>query len=314
MTARTVGRRAALLVAGLVLAGPARGQEVRTAVGGDTLRVGDVVPVAVRVTVERGQRVALPDTLPVGDAPLENAARVRERVDTLPDGRLQVTGVYGVTPWRTGELALPEVEVAIVTAEEGTRVVRAQLPALEVASVLPSDTAGIEPKPTKGVVGPSWAWWPFVLALLALLALLAALVWWWLRRRRQMPARVEPAVPPRQRVLSRLQEARAAGLVEAGAMKEFYTLVAEALREYLSALDGDWGEDLTTTEVLGRVRLAAGAAEAGRLAPVLRSADQVKFARRVPTAAEALEEWERARSWAADFDWPTVSPEEREAA
>ncbi|NIP80284.1 MAG: hypothetical protein GWM90_14100, partial [Gemmatimonadetes bacterium] len=63
------------------------GQSVRSAVGRDTIRVGDVVPIALRITVDRDARVAWPDTLPLAGTELENAARVRERVDTLEDGR-----------------------------------------------------------------------------------------------------------------------------------------------------------------------------------------------------------------------------------
>ena len=112
-------------------------QDVRTAVGGDTLHVGDVVPVAVRLTVGPGERVVWPDTLPLGDreGDLENAARVRERVDTLSDGRLQVTGIYAVTPWRPGETELPELPIRVVSGDERVRTLTASLPTLDVAGL-----------------------------------------------------------------------------------------------------------------------------------------------------------------------------------
>lgn len=309
-----------VLALSLVLLGPpagAAGQEARTAVVADTIRVGDVVPVAVRVIVDRGERVAWPDTLPLAGDEIENAARVRERVDTLPDGRLQVTATYAVTPWRTGEMLLPEVPFDVVTGREITRSVTAALPALEVLSVLPADTAGIEPKPLKDVIGRSWAWWPFLLALLALIALIGGILWW--RRRRSggdeaIP--LEPPVPPRERVLARLEAARTAGLVERGEMKAFYSQVSEALRDYLAAIGAGWGEDLTTTELLARFRAQIGPEEAGALGRVLRSADQVKFARREPDPDTAMQEWEAARSWVLAFQWPhrSAAGEHGEAA
>jgi hypothetical protein len=296
--------------AALLAAGPAYAQDARTAAVADTIRVGDVVPVAVRVVAEPGQRVAFPDTLPLGDDSAENAARVRVQVDTLDDGRIEATGVYAVTPWRVGEVTLPALEVPVVSGSERVRTVTASLPALEVASVLPADTAGLEPKPAKGVIGRNWAWWPIILALLALLALIAAIIWWLRRRRGAVDIPLVPAVSPRERALARLQEARDAGLVEGGRWKELYTRIAEAVREYVAALESAWGEDLTSTELAARVRREAGVQEAAGLAELLRAADQVKFARRVPDGETALAEWDAARRWVLAFTWPPPRPEE----
>lgn len=293
--------------ASLVLASflPASAQEVRSAVVGDTILVGDVVPVALRTTLEPGQRIAWPDTLPLGgpDAELENAARVRTRVDTLADGRLESTAVYAITPWRPGEVALPDVEIPVVSGDEVARSLTARLPTFEVASVLPADTAGIEPRPTKSVIGRNWALWPILLAILALLLLVAAGIWWLRRRRAGADAPAAPALPPRTAALAALDQAREAGLVERGEMKEFYTRVSVAVREYLGAVEPAWGEDRTTTELLAAVRAAAGPSTAAGLAPILRSADQVKFARRETDADLAYREWESARSWIVAFRW-----------
>lgn len=301
-------REAAFAFAGLlllaVLPGPIPAQQVRAAVVADTVRVGDVVPVAVRLTVEPGHRVVFPDTLPLGDDRLENAARVRERLDTLEDGRTEATAVYSVTPWRVGELPLPALEIPVVAGSERVRTVTASLPGLDVLSVLPEDTAGIELKPAKGVIGRSWSWWPIVLALLAVLAIVLAVLWWRRRRGREAPAVAALAISPRERALGRLQEAREAGLVESGAMKEFYTRVSEAVREYAAALESGWSEDLTTSELLSRVRQQAGPSAAAGLASLLRPADQVKFARRLPDRETALAEWEATRRWVLEFRWP----------
>ena len=234
------------------------------------------------------------------------------RVDTLADGRVVRTGEYAVTPWRTGALAVPDVALE-VAGDDAARTVRTSIPALTVASVLPADTAGIEPKPARGVMGPSWAW--STIALLALLAALAVagLVWWW-RRRRPVPAvAAAPSVPPRERALALLELVREAGLLERGALKEFYSGVADAVRGYAAALDRRWGEDLTTTELLGRLRVQVGAAEAARLREILGAADQVKFARREVDRETALAEWRAARAWVARFDWPPVAPTEEAA-
>lgn len=306
-----------LLVALLFAAGPAAAQTGGGDGGvahGDTIRVGDVVPVPVRVPVEPGERVVWPDTLPLAGMELENAARVREVVDTLADGRLVRTGVYAVTPWRTGELALPDVRVQVVGGAESPRARTVELPALMVSSVLPEDTAGVEPRPARGVLGASWDW-AWILLLAALLALaLAGLAWWWWRRRAARGEEVAetPRVPPRERALAMLQAARDAELLERGEVKEFYVRWSSAVRDYVAALEPVWGEDLTTTELLSRFRAQVGIGEAESLRGVLGPADQVKFARRVPDRATAEAEWEAARAWVLGFDWPP--PRAREEA
>ena len=304
-------------IAPLALAGAAAGQEIRGAIVADTIRVGDVVPVALRTAVSPGQRVVWPDTLPLGGpaSDLENAARVRTREDTLGDGRVQVTGIYAITAWRTGEHALPDVEVAVIAGDEDARTLTASLPPLQVTSVLPADTAGIQPRPAKGVIGRSWSWWPIVLGVLGLLALLA-LLWWILRRRRRRTGLAElvPALPPREAALAALDRAREERLAERGEMKEFYTRISAAVRDYLAAVEPAWGEDRTTTELLALVRADAGAGEAAALAHILRAADQAKFARREPAPAEAIADWERARAWVASFRWTEPAPDVEAAA
>jgi hypothetical protein len=293
-------------VAHAVAPPPLLAQTLQAAVLADSIRVGDVVPVAVRLTVGAGERVVFPPMLDLG-GDLENAGRVRERVETLDDGRVQVTGIYSVTPWRPGTTALPDMAVQVLSATGEARAVSAALPPLEVLSVLPADAQMLEPMPARDVLGRNWAWWPFLLLAVGLL-LLAGALWAWLRRSRPAVAEgvAAPAVPPREAALAALDAARAAGLIERGEWKEFYTRVSVALREYLHAVAPEWGEDLTTTELLARVRVEAGHEAAADLAALLRPADQVKFARRTPDGPAALAEWEAARRWVERFRPPSA--------
>lgn len=284
----------------------AAAQEVGAAVWPDTVTVGDVFHAAIRVQLAPGQQVELPDSLPVYGH-LENAGAAERRSERLSGGRTRVTATYPLVAWRPGPAAIPAVPVR-VRGPTGIRDLEATPGALAVRSVLPADTSGIQPRPAKDVIGPNWVVWPFLLLLLGLGLLIGGLAYW--RRRRRGPPQplqpVLPFVPPREAALAALDRAREAGLLEAGEFKRFYSLLSEALRHYLAALEPEWGADLTTTELRGRMRQVAGPEHddgVTELARILVAADLVKFARQGTDAAQALAQWHEARNWVGRFRW-----------
>jgi hypothetical protein len=303
-----------LLLVAVLPAGAQRVSSVpapTTAVLPESITVGDVFHAAIRVQAPGDRRVFFPDTLAVPPE-VESAGRRQIRVDTTSTG-ITHTAVYPLTAWRpdTVELAPAEIRVASASGEE---VLTATFPQVRIRSVLPADTAGIEPQPAKDVLGPNRLWWPLLL-LLALLLAAAALAYWFYRRRRPAPeiAAPVPLMPPRQRALEALDRARASGLVEAGAMKEFYSAVSDALRQYLDAVEPVWGADLTTSELVAHMRGRAGDVQIAEMLTILGEADLVKFARRRPGQEQALARWGAARAWVERFDWPPALPEAQAA-
>ena len=296
----------------LWLAQPLAAQELRTAVVPESITVGDVFQAVIRVSGAGERGAAFPDSLSL-PADLELSGRRTLRQDTI-DGELVWTALYPLTAWRPGEYELPGAPVRVAAAT-GTRSAVARFPTFRVRSVLPADTAGIEPKPAKDVLGANRVWWPIALGLLLLLLALAALLHWLRRRRRSrpVPVRTEPALPPRERALAALDAARAGGALEAGELKRFYTEVSDALRAYLAEIDARFGTDLTTTELGAALRAAGHEDRSLELRRVLHAADLVKFARRRPGTATAAEEWQRARSWVETFDPAPVTEAARAA-
>jgi hypothetical protein len=269
---------------------------IRTAVVPDTIHVGDVITAAVRVTVPPGATVAFPDslTLPLD---FENAGERVLKADTTPTG-IQVTATYPLAAWRPGAHFIGAVPLTINGAQYD-----ASFDSVRIASVLPPDTTGLQPKPLKSVIGGTRVWWPWIVALLLLLALVLL---YWLSRHRDRAEEVPviPARPAREVALERLDDARTSGMVERGELKEFYSAVSDALRAYIAAVDPLLSSDLTTSEVAGRIRVRGVDPAAAEMLTLLGAADLVKFARRMPRAAEAHDEWLRVRKWVADTRWP----------
>lgn len=293
---RLRGGVAAALLA-LASAGAVAAQQPQAAVIPQSITVGDVFHAAVRLELPPGATLGAPDTLALPEH-VELAGRREVRVDTA-DGARRVTLIYPLSAWRPGEYALQPVDLRVV-ADGSERTMAVSFPAFAVRSVLPADTAGIQPREAKDVLGANRLWWPILLALLLAAAVAAALWYWWKRRRR--PVQAAPAVavvrvPPRDAALQQLAALRTSGLLERGEFKEFYVAMTEALRHYLAALHPAWSADLTTAELAPRLRASTGVRNPAELAPLLAAADLVKFARRPATATDALRDLDLAVYW-----------------
>jgi hypothetical protein len=290
------------LTALLACAARASAQQARVVLTADTIRVGDVVGVVIQLTVPGGAELIVPDTLDLyGD--LENAARKRVRVDSLAGGALQHLITYPITAWRSGQHPLPSLNLHMRRAgyEQAFTV---DLPDINVASVLPADTAGLEARPPRDVWGASRVWWPILVAGLLALAVLAALIWWWRRRQpRALPSEPTlPVIPPREWALRELERIAAAGWIERAEYRRFYIELSETMRRYAALLDGNWGADLTTRELTARMRQASS--DPGELQALLERADLVKFAQHDPGHERPRADCALARAWVEAFEKP----------
>jgi hypothetical protein len=300
-------KRLLLLTALLLLPAGASAQSVSTGISRDTVRVGDPVRVLLRIDgVPANTEIVLPDSLATVDD-VENAGRLRMRRDTVANGMTRITAAYPVVLWRPGETALPAIPMQVRT-DGRERTMQVTLPTINVLSVLPADTSNIEAKPAKDVWGANRVWWPIILLAIVLLAL-AALAYWWYKRRQQAVVLIPdvPQVDPRQRALQQLQQIREQKLIEHGEYKQYYIQLSEALRNFAAALETDWTTDLTTDELAPRLKRRP---EASPLIRLLRSADNVKFARYRPSATEAGTDLDDAFGWVGSYNRREEPPAE----
>jgi hypothetical protein len=297
-----------LFVAFAMVVAHASAQQVRTGFTSDTVRVGDVLGVAMQVDLPAGAELVVPDTLELsGD--LENAARKHVRIDTLSNGMLRHSIAYPIAIWRPGKFALPRVAVT-VRDQRGERSISVKWADVNVTSVLPADTTNVEAKPPRDAWGANRLWWPLLLLVLAALAAVAALIWWMRRRQSTIEepvAPVVPAIPPREWALRELQRIAKAGWLERGEYRPYYIALSETLRQYVGMLDSDWSTDLTTYEL--NQQMLASQAHADTLSGILERADLVKFARHEPGRERPRIDFDAARLWVETFEKPRVLQE-----
>lgn len=293
--------------AAALLASPAAAQDgpgggdrvplrVSSAVAPETVTVGDRFRSVIQVVAPAGATVEFAP-LPVGDTlqPVDSVRVIPGRAGEPP------IGAYTLVAWVAGAPLRAEaaVRVALPDGSAATYLVPLRLPV--VRSVLPADTAGVEPRPARGLFAlpqtEETRWW----LLLVPLAVLVALAWYLSRRRAAAAADTRS---PRERALADLKRlgAEAGGIFDPN---QIYPAITRVLRRYLAELRREWGTDLTTTELLQRLSVdAVPGVDRARLESLLQHADRVKFARYVPSAGEVEDFLERSRKWVESYPPP----------
>ena len=300
MRARRAGSCTALLVLGAARVGAQTGAPVPASstitvqagavVDRDTVTVGDVVRLTVRVRAPLGATINFPTGLD-SLAPVQalEPPVVRDGADS---GAVDRVATYRLSAWDVGAQPIRLGDV-LVQADDGDRRVALRLPTLFVRSVLPADSAQHVPKPARDLLGvrAPVPWWWWALAGLAALAL-GLLVWWWIRRRRRVLRPTGDPFADAEAAFVRIERLR---LPEAGEPGRHAALMTDVLRHYLAARLDSASLAQTSGELLAALR-GVRTVPFERLRRLLDEVDPVKFAAAPITAARARELGDEAKA------------------
>jgi hypothetical protein len=266
--------------------------------------VGDRVDLDIHITAADPSRVRVGDPdlgATAGDGDPDStwslvAGRSAPQDEPAAAGRTHRRVRFTLAPFRTGRIALPQVEVSVQPTSGPAETMTIAAGEIEVASVLPADadTKTLQPRDIKGVVAvpaPRWLW-PAVAAAAA--ATVLALAWFlWSRLRRRVAAIIRPAQRLDEWALSELSAIEAEHLPEHKKVKEHYTRVTDVVRRYLGGVFGFDAIDLTTHEAMQALEdIPQSAGVRASVQGLLEEADLVKFAKHqpeMPACRRALE-------------------------
>jgi hypothetical protein len=250
----------------------------------DSARVGGIVELSLKYRLPEGAR--LPAKLEIKG--IEGLTTVDRRIGP---GQIRIRLLVDrLGPWKTGALSLSYLD-----KEGKSQVLTTGSVSLTVTSNLGDRPAEAELKPIQGIIPtrPLWLkYLPWSAGLLGILLIMSVLFWWYKRGRGEKPL-VIPQIPPHIRAKKEIEELDAQRLFEKGHVKRFYFRFSEILRRYLGSLRGFPAVELTTEEI---ARCIDREQDRGLLA-LLRQADLVKFADRVPAPARKEEEVKTALSY-----------------
>jgi len=274
----------------------------------DTVTVGDVVRLTVRVQAPIGSTVNFPTGLD-SLAPVQalEPPSVRDGADSTVVDRI---ATYRLSPWDVGRQPIRLGDV-VVQSDDGDRRVALTLPTLFVRSVLPADSALRVPKPARALLGvrAPVPWWWWALAALAVLAI-GLLAWWWIRRRRVARPTGDPFADA-EAGFARIERLR---LVEAAEPGRHAALMTDVVRRYLAARHADATLAHTSGELLATVR-GVPTVPVERLHRLLDEVDPVKFAAAPLATQRARELGEEAKAIVREeHARATAVPDEQKAA
>jgi len=291
----------------------------------DSVEMAEVFELRVEVLVPGGSMVYFPATVPSSDD-VESFTPVDWRARRGPDGGATIELRYALIPFGMGNIVLPRVDVVTMPREDeadgqdipggsivgvweerqpALRYTRSTTaPAIWVEPVYSTDdvVGGMSPRGPGDVVGFSWSW-PSVVLLLLFSTVIGGVVV--TTTREWLEGRAEPApVPPpgptsldeaRNQALAALDRLLAAGPYSAERTHKLYEESSGIVRGYVERFDPGWGPELTSSELMDRLR--SRSPEGAVLEPEMRTAEAVKFGRLRPQAEPTATYLTVLRAW-----------------
>ena len=293
----------------------------------DSVEMAEVFELRLEVGVPGGSMVYFPPTVPsTGD--VESFTPVDWRARRGPNGGATIELRYELIPFGMGNIALPPVDVITMPLEDeadgqdipGASIVGAweerQQTVRNTRSITPPTiwvepvysaedvVAGMSPRGPEDVLGFSWSWPSMALLLLFSTVTGGAVV---TTTREWLAHRTEPAPVPlpgptsleeaRKQALTEVDRLLAAGPYPAERAHELYEESSGIVRGYVERLDAEWGPELTSTELMDRLK--GRSTEDSVLLTEMRTAEAVKFGWLRPHAEPTAAHLTVLRAWLA---------------
>ena len=305
----------------------AQSAEPAAVLSADSVEMAEVFELRVEVPVPGGRMIYFPPTVPsTGD--VESFTPVDWRARRGPSGGATIELRYELIPFGMGNIALPPIDVITMPLEDGAdgegipggsivgvweerqqtaRYTRSITPpSIWVEPVYSSEdvVAGMSPRGPDDVVGFSWSWPSAALLLLFSTVAGGAVVTTtreWLANRAK-PAPVRPPDPTsldeaRKQALTELDRLLAAGPYPAEHAHHLYEESSGIVRGYVERIDPEWGPELTSTELMDRLK--GRSPEGAVLEAEMRTAEAVKFGLLRPQAEPTTAHLTVLQAWLA---------------
>ncbi|MBO7273200.1 MAG: hypothetical protein J6U89_10095 [Bacteroidaceae bacterium] len=253
------------------------------------MMIGEQTRIRLELSVDTGYKVSMPELKNELMPGIEILEKKSERKSLNENRRNLFTDEYLITSFDSTLYDIPPFKVEVDSSEYLSNSL-----ALAVYT-MPIDTANLQ-----NICGPKDVWdveltWEeyrdSVHLGIILLFLALALAWVVVRFVKNKPiiriVKIKPKEPSHIVALSKIEEIKNSETWQADSnVKEYYTQLTDALREYMFARFGFNATEMTTSEILDYLRGIDNKENIAELKDILETADLVKFAKLHPTANE----------------------------
>ena len=245
--------------------------------------VGQQAGITLTVTTKEGQAVEWPEYKYT-----EQISPGVEVVDvTAPDtsrtdgAQLMLSRVYTITSFDDTLYYLPPMKVKVGDKAYSTRQLALKVLTVEVDTLHPNQFYPPKPVQTPPFLWKEWA--PLFWLSLLMLLIAAAVAYLYVRLRDNKPIisriRFIKHLPPHQKAMMEIGRIKAEGFDTEGEQKEYYTRLTDALRTYLEERFGIQAMEMTSGEIIDRLKQEEDLTKIEELRQLLETADLVKFAK-----------------------------------
>ena len=261
------------------------------------MMIGEQTRIKLELSVDTGYKVVLPELEKEIVSGIEILEKKREMKSLNGNRRNLYTDEYLITSFDSTLYNIPPFKVLVDSSEYLSNSL-----ALAVYT-MPIDTANLQ-----NICGPKDVWdvdltWEeyrdSVHLGVIMLFLALALAWVVVRFVKNKPiiriVKIKPKEPSHLVALNKIDEIKNDETWRADEnVKEYYTRLTDALREYMFARFGFNATEMTTSEILDYLRGIDNKENIAELKEILETADLVKFAKLHPTANENSRNMENA--------------------
>lgn len=279
--------RACMLLVFAALSLQAQDVRVQASVDSASYRIGDWIEVRVEAEMPEGSVIAGPGTGDsLGRFEVLSTTAGEQRVE---NGRLRQSFVVRLTTFEPGDTVIPAIPFHGTSSADGIVAATQPIP-VTITTIEMAEEAEL-----KDIKPPLSADWTFedVIPWLVLAGVVAVLGlgWWYFIRKKEKakagPVSARPVLPAHELALMALREVEDKRLWQQGKVKQYYSEVTEIIRRFFEARFGIIALELTSDEILDRLKgIPAAQAELKSINTLLLTADLVKFAKYEPTMAE----------------------------
>lgn len=245
--------------------------------------VGEQTGYHISATVKPGQRVTFPQWKPQQMVTPGVEVVEQPRMDTIDanDGFIKVTQHLVLTSFEDTLYYIPKQPVKIDGKTLETKNLALKVLTVEVDTLHPNQFFGPKDVQENPFMWQEWR----DLLLYSLLAVVLYVLCWlaYLRLKSDKPfefkVKIVKKIPPHQKALSSIEELKNGNVDGNVNFKEYYTQLTDAIRVYIEERFGFSAMEMTSSEIIERLRQENDGEKMQELVNLFETADLVKFAK-----------------------------------